>query len=186
MKMSPASSPHRHEEKKEEGEGKKDEEEKKGPDVVQRSKPTQLVVVGNAIFVSDMLLGGNAPADVTRSASAVAFNLVDWLARSPELIALRAKTYTTRDLKDPIQKEWDDLEEEFNEGKITASEFRERLTQAQDEQKEDRKFWRRLNMFAPPLLVLLIGLVVWVARLARRATSKGIPEAIAPAERTEG
>ncbi|MHC4848949.1 MAG: GldG family protein [Planctomycetota bacterium] len=174
------------EEEKDPEDGKGEEKKSKLPDVVKRSKSTHLVIVGNAIFVSDMLLGGNAPSDVTRSASAVAFNLVDWLARSSELIALRAKTYTNRDLNDPIQEEWDELEAEFNEGKITAGVFSERLTQAQDAQKEERKFWRRLNMFAPPLLVLLLGLVVWVARLARRATASGVPEAVAPAEREIG
>ena len=38
-------------------------------------------------------------------------------------------------------------------------------------------------MWAPCIVVLLIGLVVWVARLARRATSAGVPASVAPAKR---
>jgi ABC-2 type transport system permease protein len=151
-----------------------------GPDVIKKSVKTQLVIVGNSFFISDLLLGGNSRDDRGKEAALVAFNLVDWLARSSELIALRAKKYTNRDLSDSVEDTLDGLEAEYTEGTITADEFKQRLNDAQDEQKAKRKKWRWMNSLVPGGAILLIGLVVWILRLAFRATSAGVPEAQAP------
>ena len=61
----------------------------KGPDIVKKSvSSTHLVVVGNATFISDPIIGnGGEGAEIT---AALALNLIQWLAGSPDLIALRA------------------------------------------------------------------------------------------------
>ena len=164
------------------GDEKEEDGEKKGPDVIKTSKPTQLVVVGNALFISDMLLADGGKSEVGQQASQVAFNLVDWLARSPELIALRAKQYSRRKLRDSVRETLKELEAEYNDGKITLDEYKTRFNRAEDEQKADRKRQRYMNMIGPCLLVLLAGLAVWLVRLARRATMSGVPTAVAPGE----
>jgi len=168
-------------EEEDEGDGeKKEDEEKKGPEVVKASRPTNLVVVGNALFISEMTLGNGGESELGRQASQVAFNLVDWLARSPELIALRAKKYSDRRLRDSVEDTLEELEQEYEQGTITLEEFKARLSEAEDEQKAERKAARWRNIFYPILLVLLAGLIVLVVRVARRSTAGGVPMAVAP------
>ncbi|MHC4954042.1 MAG: Gldg family protein [Planctomycetota bacterium] len=155
-------------------------EEKKAPDVIKKSKPTQLVVVGNALFVSDLILGGNRVSDRAKQAAQVAFNLVDWLARSADLAAMRNKTLESRDLVDTVKDALPDLIAELKEGKISREEFRERLTATKDEQKAERKSWRWKNILLPPLAVLVAGLIVWIVRVGVRGTVSGTPEAEPP------
>jgi hypothetical protein len=165
------------------GEKKEGEAEKKGPDVIKSSEPTQLVVVGNALFISDMTLRNGGESELGRQASQVAFNLVDWLARSPALIALRAKKFSDRALRDKVEDALGDLEKEYDEGKITLDEYKARLSEAEDAQKAERKRKRWENILLPSGLVLLAGLVVWVVRASRRSTGAGIPPAVAPGNR---
>jgi ABC-2 type transport system permease protein len=173
-----------------EGDGEKkdgDAEKKaKGPDVIQRSQPTNLVVVGNALFISDMTLANGGESEVGRQASQVAFNLVDWLARSSDLIALRAKKYSNRKLRDAVEETLGDLEKEYDEGKITLDEFKARLTEAEDVQKAERKAARRNNILLPSALVVFAGLIVLVIRVSRRSTNRDVPTAVAPPSAAAG
>ena len=99
--------------KEAEGEGEDEEPSApKGPEVIKRSlEASQLVVVGNAFFISDAVLGPRAD-DRSRQGTLLAFNLVDWLARSKDLIALRAKRFTTRTL---VERDFEDAETAIQE-----------------------------------------------------------------------
>ena len=166
----------------EEGEAENGEEpQTETPEVTKKSSRTQLVVVGNSLFISDLLLGGGrANDDRTIQAAQVAFNLVDWLARAPELIALRAKKFSDRTLIDMVEDELKEIEKELEQGDITREELQQRMTDAQDAQKAERKKWRWLNTIIPCGIILLAGMGVWILRLARRAAGGGIPDAVAP------
>jgi len=158
------------------GDGKKDGEEGgKGPEVVRQSVRTQFVVIGNALFVSDLVLGGRQLRDQAKQAAQVAFNLVDWLARSPDLIAMRNKRLNNRDLVDKIGEQLPDLVAELRDGNITREEFRKRINEVKDNQKAERRSWRRRNIMVPGGLVLLVGLLVWIVRVGRRSMAKGVP-----------
>jgi len=163
------------------GEKKEGEESKpKGPEVIKQSPRTNLVVVGNALFISDMTLSNGGESEIGRQASQVAFNLVDWLARSSDLIALRAKKYNDRELRDTVEDTVKELQTEYEEGKITLEEYKTRLFEAEDAQKAERKAARWKNIFIPCGLVVLAGLIVLVIRASRRSTNSGIPVAVAP------
>jgi len=150
-------------------------EEAKGPDVVRLSPPTQMVVIGNALFVSDLVLGGRQLRDQAKQVAQVAFNLVDWLARSPDLIAMRNKKLNDRDLVDQVQEKLPELVAELRDGTITRDAFRERINQLKDDQKAERRSWRIRNILMPGGCVMLIGLLVWIIRVGRRSVAKGGP-----------
>jgi ABC-type uncharacterized transport system involved in gliding motility auxiliary subunit len=171
-----------------EGDGKeKNEEEPRTPDVVEESPPTQLVVVGNSFFISDFLLGGQQADDRSKLAGLLAFNLVDWLARSKELIALRAKKYTNRALKDPdFDDDMDTLKEEYENQEITKEEYFEKQDDLEEKQKRRWKMWRWLNVCAPALVVFVIGALVWIVRGARRAGKAHVPAARPPESVSQG
>jgi len=175
--------------KKEEGE-EKDEgesgeegaggEEKKPdapatPDVIKESKtPTQLVVVGNAIFISDAVLGGRGErSEITAS---LALNLANWLAGAPELIALRAKRYTNRTLVDKqLQEKIKALKERAEAGEIDEAAFRRGLDEARESRKDREKRARWMNVVLPVLFVWLCGAILWVVRAAGRGGKATIP-----------
>jgi hypothetical protein len=161
------------------GEGGKEsgKDAKTGPTVIKQSVPTQLVVVGNALFVSDLVLGGRQLRDEAKQAAQVAFNLVDWLARSPDLIAMRNKKLNNRDLVDELEEKLPELVAELRDGNITREEFRDSLNKVKDEQKEERRSWRRRNILVPGGSVLLAGLLVWIVRVGLRTTARSVPTA---------
>jgi ABC-type uncharacterized transport system involved in gliding motility auxiliary subunit len=170
-----------------EGEEKAEGEEAapKGPEVVKQSvDSTQLVVVGNSFFISDLVLGGQRADDRARQATLLAFNLVDWLARSKELIALRAKRYTTRAL---VEKDFEDEIEKIQARYDASNKTQEDVDRAKgeyEEAKENQKLARKrarwLNSALPAAAVLLLGMLVLILRTARRAQAPTIPAAIEP------
>jgi hypothetical protein len=170
-------------EEKEEGEDKKEEAKPSGPEVVKTSaEPTQLVIVGNAFFVSDMVLGGQSSEDSARLAGLLAFNLVDWLARSKDLIALRAKRYARRALLDPdFDADRESLNESFEKGEISIDEYKREADVLRERQKNRWKSWRWRNVLWPAILTLLIGALVWILRAAARARRAIVPRAVPPA-----
>ncbi|MEM8882821.1 MAG: GldG family protein [Planctomycetota bacterium] len=161
-------------------EGAENKDEAKAPEVLKKSPTNQLVVIGNALFVSDMVLGGQRRNKQAEQIAQVAFNLVDWLARSPELIALRAKKYSDRAITDKVVEETEEMEELYREGDISVDEFKDRYNAARDKQKLDRKAARSRNLWMPILLVSFVGLVVWVLRTVLRAARPDIPVAVPP------
>jgi ABC-type uncharacterized transport system involved in gliding motility auxiliary subunit len=166
----------------EDGEGEeKKEDEPSTPDVVEESPPTQLVVVGNSFFISDFLLGGQQADDRSKLAGLLAFNLVDWLARSKDLIALRAKKYTNRALKDPdFDDDIDELNEQYDKQEINVEEYKEKMEGLQERQKNRWKRWRWINVLVPCLVVFVVGALVWIVRGARRAGKARVPAAHPP------
>ncbi|MEE8105902.1 MAG: hypothetical protein V3T86_10245, partial [Planctomycetota bacterium] len=151
----------------------------KAPEVVKASKqPTQLVVVGNSIFISDAWLGGNRGGDQrARQAALFATNLVDWLARSSDLIALRAKQFANRQLEDPdFKAAIEELNELVDKGEVEEGEFHKLLDEAVEDQKSRRAYWRWLNVLAPAAFVIVLGFVVWILRAAMRAGSKNVAQ----------
>jgi ABC-type uncharacterized transport system involved in gliding motility auxiliary subunit len=181
------------EEKKEgesEGGEEKEGEEKPAaaPEVVKESAdPTQLVVVGNSFFLCDLVLRGREAGDQARQASLLAFNLVDWLARSKDLIALRAKKYTDRALKEGLKDDLKDIQSKFEKGELSQDAAFKEYDRARERQNESRKRWRWANAIVPSLLVIVAGAVVWILRAARRAAPPRIPAPVPPADlvRTE-
>lgn len=187
-------------EEKKEGEGEKKEGEtpaekkpeekkeadpaKKAPEVIKASiEPSQLVIVGNAIFVSDQVLSGARGDDTAKQASLLAFNLVDWLARSKDLIAMRAKKFTDRTIVDKdFDKELEEAERLFREGKLTAQGFRDRAKSAQDRQNSIRRYWRWMNILLPCGIVVAAGSLVWILRAAFRARPPNLPPPQPPEE----
>ena len=145
------------------------EKKTEAPTVVKQSVPTQLVIVGNALFISDLVLGGRQIGDQQKQVAQVAFNLVDWLARSPDLIAMRNKALNQRELVDKVRDVNRELVKEFREGKITLDEYRKSINEVKDDQKAQRKRWRLLNIVVPCSSILLIGLLVWMIRVGRRS-----------------
>jgi gliding-associated putative ABC transporter substrate-binding component GldG len=178
-------------EKDEEAEGAAEGEEKakeKGPEVVKKSvKPSHLVVIGNSVFISDSVLGGQRATEHGKRATLLAFNLIDWLARSEDLIALRAKEYSNRALVDEDYKsDLEDLTEEAEAGEITAETFREEFDKAREHHMQQRKRWRSLNTFIPCLFVLVLGALVWILRAGFRSRTPRVPDPVAPSSvRTE-
>ncbi|MGH7163416.1 MAG: Gldg family protein, partial [Planctomycetota bacterium] len=151
--------------------GAKKEEAPKGPEVVQQSREaTLLVVIGNSLFISDQVLGGDKADDRAKQATLLALNLVDWLTRSKDLIAMRAKKYNSRALIDKdFQTQMEAASKKLEEGKISESQFSEEWDVARERQEIGRKRWRWLNILVPCAAVLLAGATAWSLRAAMRA-----------------
>lgn len=166
----------------EEGAESEEPAEPKGPEVVKASvKPGHLVAIGNSIFVSDQVLGGQQVSDRARQATLLAFNLVDWLARSEDLIALRAKKYTNRRIVDTdFKADTESARESAKAGDITPEEYRERWDQARERQKVRQKRSRWINIIVPCFLVLIAGALVWILRAASRTRKVPPPPAVEP------
>jgi ABC-2 type transport system permease protein len=166
-------------EKKEEGPGNP-EEKKKGPEVVKASvEPTQMIIVGNSFFACDLLIGPGGERAEERAPFAL--NLADWLARSPDLIALRAKRYTDRRLVDKaFEERLDEVAERAKRGDIDEEELTHIYRTAEEEQKARWKRSRWINILVPCFLIVLAGAVVWVVRAANRASPARIPPAVPP------
>jgi hypothetical protein len=136
-----------------------------------------MVVVGNALFISDLVLGGQQLGDRQKEIAQAAFNLVDWMARSPELIRMRNKKFNDRAIVDKVREDLKEIQAELQEGKITLEEARQRHNTMKDEQKAERRRWRWRNILIPCGGVLLIGMLVWIIRVGRRSLLKGVPAA---------
>ncbi|NJN14373.1 MAG: GldG family protein, partial [Planctomycetes bacterium] len=145
------------------------------PEVVKESlEPTQLVVVGNAVFISDAVLGGQQADENAKQATLLAFNLVDWLARSKELIALRAKKYGDRRIQDNSYKsDQEAIDKKFEAREIDVRQRFEELDRAKERQKDRRKRSRWLNVGLPSLVIFVAGLVVWILRASGAAVARG-------------
>jgi hypothetical protein len=156
-----------------------------GPEVVKKSPATQLVVVGNAVFISDLALGGSGErAEVTAS---LALNLVNWLSGSPELIALRAKRYTNRALKDQkLQDEIKAWSEQVEAGEMEEATFRTRIDEARERQKDREKRERWINVIVPVFVIWLCGAVIWILRAASRGGKAKLPPPEPPQSLAEG
>ncbi|MCK6458372.1 MAG: GldG family protein [Planctomycetes bacterium] len=156
-----------------------------GPEVVKTSPATQLVVVGNAVFISDLALGGSDErSEVTAS---LALNLVNWLSGSPELIALRAKRYTNRALTDEkLKDEIKSWREDVEKGEMEEATFRTRLDEARERQKAREKRERWLNVIGPVFVIWLVGAVIWVLRAANRGKKAVLPPPEPPRSLAEG
>ncbi len=156
-----------------------------GPEVVKKSPETQLVVVGNAVFISDMALGGSDErSEVTAS---LALNLVNWLSGSSELIALRAKRYTNRALKDEkLQEDIKDWSEQVEKGEMEEATFRKRIDEAAEMQKAREKRERWLNVIGPVFVIWLCGAVIWILRAANRGGKAVLPPPKPPQSLAEG
>jgi gliding-associated putative ABC transporter substrate-binding component GldG len=166
-------------EAKEEGPGNP-EEKKKGPEVVKASvEPTQMIIVGNSFFACDLLIGPGGERAEERAPFAL--NLADWLARSPDLIALRAKRYTDRRLVDKaFEERLDEVAERAKRGDIDEEELTHIYRTAEEEQKARWKRSRWINILVPCFLIVLAGAIVWVVRAANRASPARIPPAVPP------
>lgn len=161
----------------------KKEEAPKGPEIVKESAaPTQLVVVGNSVFVSD-LTGLQEGSDMAVQATLLAFNLVDWLAGSADLIALRAKKYDQRRINDleEMQKRMESIQERFEKEEIGLDEALAERDRAREAQTARRNGWRWRNILFPCIFVVVAGCVVWITRAALRARPAEIPPPAAPA-----
>ncbi len=159
----------------------------KAPEVVKESlKPTQLVVLGNSIFISDAV-GLQEGGEAAKQATLLAFNLVDWLAGSPDLIALRAKRYADRAISDraDLDKQVMAIQERLDKDEIDIKQALAERDRAQEAQAARRNGWRWRNILGPCLFVLLAGATVWVLRAAMRARPASIPAAVAPTSRTD-
>jgi len=154
----------------------------KGPEVVKESvRDTNLVVVGNAFFLSDPVIGGQQADENSRRAILLAINLADWLARSSDLIALRAKKYADRALVEKeSEEEFDRIKKEYDEGNMTPAEAAQALDRADEARKQSRKRLRWLNVLLPCMVVLVAGCLVWILRSALRSKPPGIPPAAPP------
>jgi len=163
-------------------EGDEEKKKAKGPEVIKKSvDPTQLVVVGNSFFISDPWLQAQQP-----ERGLLALNLVDWLARSKALIALRAKRFTNRALVDEAYKDdLDGLKKKFNEGDVDEGEFVEEMDKARDRQQTRWKRSRWFNILFPCFLVLFLGALVWIIRASGRGRA-GVPEAVPPKSLSQG
>ncbi|MFI5404031.1 MAG: hypothetical protein ACHQ1G_13915, partial [Planctomycetota bacterium] len=158
----------------------------KGPEVVKRNEaPTQLVVVGNSIFVSDIVLGGRGErSEVTAS---LALNLVNWLAGSEDLIALRAKRYTDRGLVDKkLEEAAEALRKEGEAGEIDEATFRRRIDELGQQRKASEKRARWINIVLPILFIWVCGAVIWVVRAANRSGPVRIPPPQPPLSLKDG
>ncbi len=170
----------------EEGDEEKKDDKPKAPGVVKSNDlPTQLVVLGNSLFISDLLPEVQRGGDRAKQATLLAINLIDWLTRSSELIALRAKRYTDRKIVDKAFKsDIEEIQEEAQSGDMSDRDLIERLNERYDEanerQKGRRSFWIAVNVVVPALLIIVVGFVVWILRAAMRARSGAVTAATAP------
>ncbi len=160
----------------------KNKEEKSGPEVVKASTTsTQLVVIGNAIVISDNVLGGQQANENSKGAALLAFNLVDWLARSKDLIALRAKKYNDRRLEDPDYKERkESLDERAENQEITRDEYETEFHQLAEKKKSSFRSWRWINVLVPCLVIFVAGALVWILRSSMRSSLTRLPKGVAP------
>jgi ABC-2 type transport system permease protein len=155
-------------------------EEMKPPEVVKASeKPTHMVVVGNAVFVSDLVFGSRGNDDTVKQNAALAFNLLDWLARSEDLIALRAKRYEDRTL---VDKEFKEAFERLvaRQEELSELEFGRALDEAREKRNARQRRWRWINVTVPALVVIAAGFSVWILRAARRAQPARLPAPVPP------
>ena len=172
-------------EKKDENTDKKKDEQPKGPTIIKQStKKGYLVVVGNSIFISDDLLRRDRNGQVSpaaREATLLAFNLVDWLARSEALIALRAKQFSNRQLVDEaFKEEVEAVIARAKDGDITEEKYRELIDEARDKRKARRRRWRWINIIVPSFLIIAAGALAWILRAALRARTFSIPTGVPP------
>jgi len=172
-----------------EGDDKKDEKPK-GPTVIKQStKKGYLVVVGNSIFISDDVLGRSRDGQISpaaREATLLAFNLVDWLARSEALIALRAKQFSNRQLVDEAFKEdIEALNTRAKDGDITEDKYRELIDEAREKREARRKRWRWINIVVPSFLIIVAGALAWILRAMLRARTFSIPTGVPPKSPSE-
>jgi hypothetical protein len=147
--------------------------------------PTQLVVVGNAIFLSDVVLGmGGERAELTAS---LGLNLVNWLSGSADLIALRAKRYTNRTLVDKALednvKAW---KKQVDEGDMDTAAFARRIEESREDQKGRWKRSRWINIVIPVVFIGICAAVAWVLRAMNRASPARIPYAQPPESLAQG
>jgi hypothetical protein len=157
------------------------EKKPEGPDVVKRSEtPTQLVVVGNAVFISDPVLKGwpGERAEVTLS---LALNLVTWLSGSPELISLRTKRYASRSLVQDLEDEVEALGKQAEAGDIDEASYRSRIDALVEARKDREKRSRWWNLVLPLLIIWGSAGLVLVVRAANRSAKPNIPAAVPPA-----
>jgi ABC-type uncharacterized transport system involved in gliding motility auxiliary subunit len=177
-------------EKKEEGAGnpeKPAEGEKPvaaGPEVRKASAPTQLVVVGNAFFFTDPLIGQSG--ERAEEMALFALNLVDWLAGSPELIALRAKHYADRKIVSKVEERFKEVREKVEKGEIEEEEAHQLIQGAEEAEKAGWKRSRWLNIILPCFVIGLAGAIVWIVRAANRGAAARIPAAEPPASLSGG
>ncbi|MGQ0612194.1 MAG: Gldg family protein [Planctomycetaceae bacterium] len=151
-----------------------------GPEVVKATvKPTQLVVVGNALFVSDFVIGGaDDSGEAAKAMTLLASSLVDWLARSPDLIALRNKRYADRTLRD---KAFDEKIEKIKENEeLDEEEFYKALDKEIEDRDANRTWWRWVNVLVPSGVVIICGFLLWILRAARRARRSPLPPPLPP------
>ena len=143
------------------------------PPVVKKGTvPTHLVVIGNAVFISDPALKQRSD-DHARQIGLLAFNLADWLARSPELIALRAKTYSNRMLVDEEFKDY--LAEQAKlrqEGEIDDATYEDRMARAKEKQNARWKSIRWINVLVPTAIALIAGFAVLILRWGLRGSGR--------------
>jgi hypothetical protein len=152
---------------------------------VKKSPLTQLVVVGNAVFISDIALGGAGErGEITAS---LALNLVNWLSGSSELIGLRAKRYTNRALKDEkLNRDLQAWREQVEKGDLEEAAFRTRIDEARERQKDREKRYRWMNVIGPVLVIWLVGAVIWVLRAANRGGRPSLPPPEPPRSLAQG
>ncbi len=137
-----------------EPEAKKDDE----PAPIFKSKPAQLLVVADADFLRDDVIGGEhaqagGPADPA-PAYQFAMALLDWIGEESDLIALRNRTPVDRRLN-------------FGDMAMTA---RESVGKMGQEIKRTETTAKVFNIALPPLLLAL----VWIIVAARRIHQKQV------------
>jgi ABC-type uncharacterized transport system involved in gliding motility auxiliary subunit len=171
------------------GEGEKPAEEgaekPAGPEVVKQSPTTQLVVVGNAVFISDLALGG--PDEQSEVTASLALNLANWLSGSSELIALRKKRFTNRTLKDDkLQEDIRSWREQVEKGDLDEATFRKRIDDLRETRKDREKRARWMNVVGPLVVIWLVGAVIWILRAANRGARPNLPPPEPPQSATQG
>jgi ABC-type uncharacterized transport system involved in gliding motility auxiliary subunit len=128
-----------------------------------------------------MALGGQQADERARQNTLLAFNLIDWLARSEDLIALRAKKYSNRTIVDEeFEADFESLKEEAEAGEMTEQSFREEFDDAREQHMQRRKRWRWINIIITSVAVLVVAALVWIVRAARRANPPRVPEGVPP------
>ncbi len=150
------------------------------PEVVKTTaQTTQLVVVGNALFVSDFVIGGaDDSGETAKAMTLLASSLVDWLARSPDLIALRNKRYADRTLRD---KAFDEKIQKIKENEELDEEaFYKALDKEIEDRDSNRTWWRWVNVLLPSGVVIVSGFILWILRAALRARRAQLPPPLPP------
>ncbi len=117
--------------------------------VEKTGKKAQLVVIGDSTFTEDNFFNENN-GTLYEGDRALVLNLVDWLALAPDLVELR-----TRDTKVRLMQ-------------VVKPRENETPDQLQARRKRVILFVRVANMFAIPLLLVILGLFIWLWRRARK------------------